>query len=151
MVYRVICPDTGWNGSKVVAEFRPESNPILAGVPFCWFPFTSLLRSHGSHIGIPTRKNFWPKKIAAQLTSNDPGRSLTNAQIQAEARQRGDNPSENTANRKSLTPGRAIRKICIDCVGSAFEISDCQGEISCTTVPACFFRIEWAKAGHRYG
>ena len=26
----------------------------------------------------------------------------------------------------SLTPGRAIRKICIDCVGSAFEISDCQ-------------------------
>ena len=44
----------------------------------------------------------------------------------------------------SLTPGRAIRKICIDCVGSAFEIRDCQGD-KLYDGPCLFFPYRMGK------
>jgi hypothetical protein len=34
----------------------------------------------------------------------------------------------NVAGQKNLTPGQAIHKICIDCVGNPFAVKDCQGD-----------------------
>lgn len=53
---------------------------------------------------------------------------------------------KNEKNPKHLTPGKGIRAHCIDCVGGAFAVNDCQGD-ELHDGPCLFFPYRMGGAG----